>query len=43
LWSTTDGALWHRLVNGRNWAGSRYAAFLGDLWVAVLVSGTQGG
>jgi AcrR family transcriptional regulator len=43
LWSTTDGALWHRLVTGRNWAGSRYAAFLGDLWVAALVNGTQGG
>jgi len=42
LWSTTDGALWHRLVTSRNWAGSRYAAFLGDLWVAALVNGTQG-
>lgn len=42
LWSTTDGALWHRLVTGRNWADSRYAAFLGDLWVAALVNGTQG-
>ena len=43
LWSTTDGALWHRLVTGRNWADSRYAAFLGNLWVAALVNGTQGG
>lgn len=43
LWSTTDGALWHRLVTGRNWAGSRYAAFLGDLWVGALVNGAQGG
>jgi AcrR family transcriptional regulator len=43
LWSTTDGALWHRLVTGRNWADGRYAAFLGDLWVAALVNGTQGG
>ena len=42
LWSTTDGALWHRLVTGRNWADSRYAAFLGDLWVGALVNGTQG-
>jgi AcrR family transcriptional regulator len=43
LWSTTDGALWHRLVSGRNWADSRYAAFLGNLWVAALVNGAQGG
>jgi AcrR family transcriptional regulator len=42
LWSTTDGALWHRLVTGRNWADGRYAAFLGDLWVAALVNGAEG-
>jgi AcrR family transcriptional regulator len=43
LWSTTDGALWHRLVTGRNWADSRYAAFLGELWVTALVNGSPGG
>ena len=42
LWSTTDGALWHRLVTGRNWADSRYAAFLGELWVTALVNGAEG-
>lgn len=43
LWSTTDGALWHRLVAGRDWADSRYAAFLGDLWVTAMVNGAAGG
>ena len=43
LWSTTDGALWHRLVTGRNWPDSRYAAFLGDLWVAAMVNGANEG
>ena len=43
LWSTTDGALWHRLVTGRSWRDSRYAAFLGDLWVAEMVTGPHGG
>lgn len=39
LWSTTDGALWHRLVAGRKWSDRRYAEFLGNLWVAALVDG----
>lgn len=39
LWSTTDGTLWHRLVGERGWSDERYAEFLGDLWVAVLVAG----
>ncbi|WP_260478652.1 hypothetical protein [Kibdelosporangium aridum] len=26
LWSTTDGALWHRLVEQRGWSEERYAA-----------------
>ena len=43
LWSTTDGALWHRLVSGRNWSDSRYAAFLGNLWVAAMVNGADEG
>ncbi|QKV80962.1 TetR/AcrR family transcriptional regulator [Amycolatopsis sp. Hca4] len=37
LWSTTDGTLWHRLVEGRGWSGERYAAWLGRLWVAALL------
>ncbi|MDS0137170.1 MULTISPECIES: helix-turn-helix domain-containing protein [unclassified Amycolatopsis] len=37
LWSTTDGTLWHRLVEQRGWSDERYAAWLGGLWVAALV------
>lgn len=38
LWSTTDGVLWHRLVQQRGWTSERYAGWLGELWVALLVS-----
>jgi AcrR family transcriptional regulator len=38
LWSTTDGTLWHRLVGERGWTDDRYAAWLGRMWVAVLVA-----
>ncbi|MEV6824189.1 helix-turn-helix domain-containing protein [Amycolatopsis sp. NPDC051102] len=38
LWSTTDGTLWHRLVEQRGWSDERYAAWLGRLWVASLVA-----
>ncbi len=38
LWSTTDGSLWHGLVQQRGWSDERYAALLGQLWVAVLVA-----
>ena len=38
LWSTTDGVLWHRLVQQRGWTSERYATWLGELWVALLVS-----
>ena len=38
LWSTTDGSLWHRLVRQRGWTDERFAAWLGDVWVAALVS-----
>ncbi|MEU0534754.1 TetR/AcrR family transcriptional regulator [Amycolatopsis tolypomycina] len=36
LWSTTDGSLWHQLVEGRGWTDERYAAWLGRLWAATL-------
>ncbi|WIX91829.1 TetR/AcrR family transcriptional regulator [Amycolatopsis sp. DG1A-15b] len=37
LWSTTDGTLWHQLVERRGWSDERYAAWLGRLWVAALL------
>jgi AcrR family transcriptional regulator len=37
LWSTTDGTLWHQLVERRGWPDERYAAWLGRLWVAALL------
>lgn len=37
LWSTTDGMLWHRLVNERGWSDQRFAEWLGRLWVDLLV------
>lgn len=37
LFSTTDGTLWHHLVEGRGWSDERYAAWLGRLWVASFV------
>jgi AcrR family transcriptional regulator len=36
LWSTTDAGLWRQLVLGRGWTDERFAAWLGDLWVAAL-------
>lgn len=39
LWSTTDGSLWHGLVEGRGWSDDRYAAWLARLWVSVLTDG----
>jgi hypothetical protein len=36
LWSTTDGTLWHRLVEQREWTDERYAAWLGKLWISLL-------
>jgi AcrR family transcriptional regulator len=38
LWTTTDGMLWHRLVRERGWSQDRYATWLGELWVAALVT-----
>ncbi|MFB9684323.1 TetR/AcrR family transcriptional regulator [Amycolatopsis plumensis] len=37
LWSTTDGTLWHQLVERRGWSDERYAAWLGRLWAAALL------
>jgi AcrR family transcriptional regulator len=37
IWSTTDGTLWHRLVNERGWSEERFAEWLAELWVRLLV------
>jgi AcrR family transcriptional regulator len=37
LWSTTDGFLWHRLVQQRDWTDERYGTWLGRLWISLLV------
>jgi AcrR family transcriptional regulator len=37
LFATTDGSLWHNLVEQRGWSDERYASWLGRLWVAALV------
>jgi AcrR family transcriptional regulator len=37
LFATTDGSLWHNLVERRGWPDERYAAWLGRLWRAMLV------
>lgn len=37
VWSTTDGMLWHRLVNERGWPDARFARWLGETWTGVLV------
>lgn len=36
MWSTTDGQLWHRLVQQRSWSDERYATWLASLWVRSL-------
>jgi hypothetical protein len=38
LFATMDGTLWRRLVIERGWSDSRYADWLGSLWIAVLVT-----
>lgn len=38
VWTMTDGRLWHRLVNERGWSETRFAEWLGRLWVALLVA-----
>jgi hypothetical protein len=37
LFATTDGSLWHNLVERRGWSDERYAAWLGRFWLATLV------
>ena len=37
LFSTTDGSLWHNLVGQLGWSDERYAAWVGRMWVAMLV------
>jgi AcrR family transcriptional regulator len=37
MWATTDGLLWHRLVQLRGWSDEQYADWLGRMWVAALV------
>lgn len=37
LFATTDGTLWRTLVERQGWPDERYAAWLGRLWVAMLV------
>jgi AcrR family transcriptional regulator len=37
LWSTLDGALWHRLVAQRGWTDERFAAWLALSWISSLV------
>lgn len=37
MWSMTDGMLWHRLVNERDWTTERFAGWLGPLWAGLLV------
>jgi AcrR family transcriptional regulator len=40
MWSLTDGALWHRLVIERGWSDERFAGWLGETWVRLLVRPT---
>jgi AcrR family transcriptional regulator len=39
---TTDGSLWHNLVERRAWSDERYAAWLGRVWLAMLVDPSTG-
>jgi hypothetical protein len=40
LFATTDGSLWHNLVERCGWPDEHYAAWLARLWVAALVAQT---
>jgi hypothetical protein len=33
----TDGSLWQRLVGEQGWSDERFAAWLGETWVFLLV------
>jgi AcrR family transcriptional regulator len=37
IWATTDGVLWHRLVNERGWSDRQFEEVLAQLWVSTLV------
>jgi AcrR family transcriptional regulator len=37
VWSTTDGTLWHRLVNERGWSDEKFAEWLARMWIRLLV------
>lgn len=41
LFVTTDGSLWHNLVERRGWSDERYASWLGRLWRAMLAGGSD--
>jgi AcrR family transcriptional regulator len=41
VWATTDGLLWHRLVQVRGWTDEQYADWLGRMWVTSLVDPTK--
>src|SRR5882757_898544 len=42
LFATTDGSLWHNVVDRRGWSDERYATWLGRLWLAMLVDSSTG-
>ena len=37
LAATMDGSLWQRLVADYGWTEDRFAAWLGELWISMLV------
>lgn len=37
LAATLDGSLWHRLVAESGWSDDRFAAWLGRMWISLLV------
>jgi AcrR family transcriptional regulator len=41
VWSFTDGTLWHQLVNERGWTDDRFAQWLGEMWVKMLVTASH--
>jgi AcrR family transcriptional regulator len=41
LWSFSEGTLWHRLVEQRGWTDEHFSAWLGRMWVAMLVGSTR--
>jgi AcrR family transcriptional regulator len=39
VWATTDGVLWHRLVNELGWSDQQFESWLGTMWTRMLVAG----